>query len=171
MKYHITWLVVLKNLHCSTILKNRDKKKCYNIVEINLINILTFGLICCNSQNKIIGSHEQLPFTFYRSKQTKSPFPRCSIEVQVFDFCSANSNLKLRKQISLDCVKWHLLQEDTCLQNLNDIHSRIFWTLIHFIHVNICLWLCISPFFFCSANSLSTLVECLLCTLYIGLLI
>lgn len=105
LKYHITWLVVLKNLHCSTILKNRDKKKCYNIVEINLINILTFGLICCNSQNKIIGSHEQLPFTFYRSKQTKSPFPRCSIEVQVFDFCSANSNLKLRKQISLDCVK------------------------------------------------------------------
>lgn len=105
LKYHITWLVVLKNLHCSTILKNRDKKKCYNIVEINLINILTFGLICCNSQNKIIGSHEQLPFTFYRSKQTKSPFPRCSIEVQVFNFCSANSNLKLRKQKSLDCVK------------------------------------------------------------------
>lgn len=105
LKYPITWLVVLKNLHCSTILKNRDKKKCYNIVEINLINILTFGLICCNSQNKIIGSHEQLPFTFYRSKQTKSPFPRCSIEVQVFNFCSANSNLKLRKQKSLDCVK------------------------------------------------------------------
>ena len=105
LKYHITWLVVLKNLHCSTILKNRDKKKCYNIVEINLRNILTFGLACCNSQNKIIRSHEQLPFTFYRSKQTKSPFPRCSIEVQVFDFCSANSNLKLRKQISLDCVK------------------------------------------------------------------
>jgi len=116
LKYYITWLVVLKNLHCSTILKNRDKKKCYNIVEINLRNILTFGLICCNSQNKIIWSHEQLPFTFYRSIQTKSPFPRCSIEVQVFDFCSANSNLKLRKQVSLDCVKRHFLLEDTCLQ-------------------------------------------------------